>query len=121
MSKRVKLLNRTIQSKMNPFLLCNILARRTRQIAARRTVNLEPELINRVFEEFLEGELTIELGGRGPRLASGIAKDGAAERQGGFPIAEAAPAAQGWELQPLPGPRSLRTRRCGEVAMGVGP
>jgi DNA-directed RNA polymerase subunit K/omega len=65
MSKRVELLNRVDGSEMSPFLLCNLLARRARQLADGRHAVVSPELVNEVLREFLEGMLKYEVEGAG--------------------------------------------------------
>jgi DNA-directed RNA polymerase subunit K/omega len=70
MSKRVELLNRVDGSEMSPFLLCNLLARRTRQVANGRGVAVSSELVNETLREFLEGKLEYELDGQ--RLHSAL-------------------------------------------------
>jgi DNA-directed RNA polymerase subunit K/omega len=64
MSKRVELLNRVDGSALSPFLLCNLLARRARQLADGRHVVLSPELVDETLREFLEGKLKYEFEGR---------------------------------------------------------
>jgi len=70
MSKRVELLNRVDGSAMSPFLLCNLLARRARQVASGRHASVPSELVNETLREFLEGKLEYEL--HGQRLHSAL-------------------------------------------------
>jgi len=70
MSKRVELLNRVDGCEMSLFLLCNLLARRTSQVANGRGVPVSSELINETLKEFLEGKVEYEL--HGQRLHSGL-------------------------------------------------
>jgi len=69
MSHRVDLLNRADPSSTSPFLLCNIVARRARQMATARSVSVSPELINLVFAEYFEGRIRCEVSGPGPGRA----------------------------------------------------
>jgi len=70
MSKRVELLNRVDGSEMSPFLLCNLLARRARQVANGQGVPVSSQLVNETLREFLEGKLEYELDGQ--RLHSAL-------------------------------------------------
>lgn len=70
MSKRVELLNRVDGSAMSLFLLCNLLGRRTRQVANGRGVPVSSQLVNETLKEFLEGNLEYEL--HGQRLHSAL-------------------------------------------------
>jgi len=68
MSKRVELLNRVDGCEMSLFLLCNLLGRRTRQVANGRGVPVSSQLVNETLKEFLEGKLKYELEERGRHL-----------------------------------------------------
>ena len=70
MSKRVDLLNRIDGSEMSLFLLCNLVGRRTRQVASGRGVAVSSELLNETLREFLEGKLEYEF--QGQRLHSAL-------------------------------------------------
>lgn len=70
MSKRVELLNRVDGSAMSPFLICNLLARRVRQLVDGRHAVVSAELVNETLREFLEGKLEYEL--HGQRLHSAL-------------------------------------------------
>lgn len=63
MSSRVELLSRVDSSKTSPFLLCNLLARRTKQLANGQRA-LFSGLINVALTEFLEGRLEFEVNGQ---------------------------------------------------------
>jgi DNA-directed RNA polymerase subunit K/omega len=72
MSNRVELLSRVNVSETNPFLLCNLLARRARQLASGQGVTLCTELINQAAREFVEGTLRYEVNAQEPKsLESG--------------------------------------------------
>jgi len=58
-----------IHSKLNPYLLCNVLFQRTRQLATRHPENHCSEAINIALTEFREGKLEYELPGPNFRLA----------------------------------------------------
>jgi len=64
MSSRVELLSRVNSSKTSPFLLCNLLARRAKQLANGQRVTLFSGLINVALTEFLEGRLEFEVNGQ---------------------------------------------------------
>lgn len=64
MSKRVELLNRVDGCALPPFLVCNLVGRRTRQLASGRGAGLSSQLVNETLREFLEGKLKYELDGR---------------------------------------------------------
>lgn len=64
MSERVKMLSRIGNSETSPFLLCNLLGRRVRQLATGQSAEVSPKLINAVLVEFREGKLDYELNGR---------------------------------------------------------
>jgi len=63
MSSRVELLSRVNSSKTSPFLLCNLLARRAKQLANGQRA-LFSGLINVALTEFLEGRLEFEVNGQ---------------------------------------------------------
>lgn len=63
MSDRVKMLNRIDSSETCSFLLCNLLGRRTRQLATRESSSVLPNLVNAALLEFLEGKLLCEFNG----------------------------------------------------------
>jgi len=63
MSSRVELLSRVDSSKTSPFLLCNLLARRAKQLANGQRA-LFSGLINVALTEFLEGRLEFEVNGQ---------------------------------------------------------
>jgi DNA-directed RNA polymerase subunit K/omega len=65
MPNRVALLSRVDSSKTSPFLLCNLLARRAKQLANAQHVALFSGLINVAVTEFLEGRLEFEVTGQG--------------------------------------------------------
>jgi DNA-directed RNA polymerase subunit K/omega len=64
MSNRVELLSRVDSSKTSPFILCNLLARRAKQLANGQHVALFSGLINVAVTEFLEGRLEFEVNGQ---------------------------------------------------------
>jgi DNA-directed RNA polymerase subunit K/omega len=64
MSSRVELLSRVNSSKTSPFLLCNLLARRAKQLANGQRVATWSGLINVAATEFLEGRLLFEVNGQ---------------------------------------------------------
>jgi len=64
MSNSVELLTRVNRSQISPFLLCNLLARRARQLANGQHVALYSGLINVAVTEFLEGWLVFEVNGQ---------------------------------------------------------
>ena len=64
MSSRAYLLRRVDSSKMSPFLLCNLLARRAKQLANGQGGGLFSELISVAVTEFLEGRLSYEVNGQ---------------------------------------------------------
>jgi len=55
---------------MSPFLICNLLARRVRQLVDGRHAVVSAELVNETLREFLEGKLEYEL--HGQRLHSAL-------------------------------------------------
>jgi DNA-directed RNA polymerase subunit K/omega len=63
MPNRVELLSRVNSSKTSPFLLCNLLARRAKQLANGQHA-LFSGLINVALTEFLEGRLDFEVNGQ---------------------------------------------------------
>jgi hypothetical protein len=63
MSNRVELLTRVDSYKMSPFLLCNLLARRAKQLAKGQGA-LFSGLINVALTEFLGGRLEFEVNGQ---------------------------------------------------------
>lgn len=74
MSKRVELLYRARRFEESPFLLCNLLARRAKQLANGQQVATWSGLINVAVTEFLEGRLKYEVDGRRPHsMSSSIA------------------------------------------------
>jgi hypothetical protein len=81
MSSRVELLNRVDGSAMSPFLLCNLLARRTRQLASARHAVLFSELVNEVLREFFEGGLKYEPDGRRPHSTPSLVAPTAVENE----------------------------------------
>lgn len=70
MSSRAELLNRVNSSEASPFLLCNLLGRRARQLAIGQHAALTPELINVALRQFLEGSLKFEANGARPHSAA---------------------------------------------------
>jgi DNA-directed RNA polymerase subunit K/omega len=64
MSERVEVLSRVDSFKISPFLLCNLLARRAKQLANGQRVALFSGLINVALTEFLEGRLGFEVNGQ---------------------------------------------------------
>lgn len=77
MSSRAELLNRVNSSEASPFLLCNLLGRRARQLAIGEHAALMPELINVALRQFLEGSLKYEANGARPHSAAVAAAAGA--------------------------------------------
>jgi DNA-directed RNA polymerase subunit K/omega len=63
MPNRVGLLSRVNSSKTSPFLLCNLLARRAKQLAKGQGA-LFSGLINVALTEFLGGRLEFEVNGQ---------------------------------------------------------
>jgi len=100
MSDRVDLLNRADHSSTSPFLLCNIVARRARQMATTRSVSVSPELINLVFAEYFEGRIRCEVSGPGPgRAFPGVNVVKRADRK--HPVAAATASASERVLEPV--------------------
>ena len=64
MANRIELLTRVYGSGMSPFLLCNLLARRAKQLANGQRVATWSGLINVAVTEFLEGRLLFEVNGQ---------------------------------------------------------
>jgi DNA-directed RNA polymerase subunit K/omega len=64
MSKRVELLYRVDRFEVSPFLLCNLLARRAKQLANGQQVATWSGLIYVAVTEFLEGRLLFEVNGQ---------------------------------------------------------
>jgi DNA-directed RNA polymerase subunit K/omega len=58
------MLTRVGGSEMSPFLICNLLARRVRQLANGQQVATSSGLINVAVAEFLEGRLPFEVNGQ---------------------------------------------------------
>lgn len=81
MSNRVELLTRVDSSETSPFLLCNLLARRARQLANGQRVALCPGLINVAVTEFLEGRLRYEVNGQRLQSAWDAPAAGALEKK----------------------------------------
>jgi DNA-directed RNA polymerase subunit K/omega len=83
MSSRAELINRVNGSEASPFLLCNLLGRRARQLATGQHAALIPELINVALREFLGGSLNYEANGARPHSAAVVAAAGAAVNEMG--------------------------------------
>lgn len=81
MSERVKMLSRIDNSETSPFLLCNLLALRARQLATRQSAKVSPRLINAAFLQFLEGKLDYELNGRSTHSAGVPNRSGGAKNE----------------------------------------
>jgi DNA-directed RNA polymerase subunit K/omega len=64
MSNRVELLTRVNSPEISRFLVCNLLARRVRQLANGQRVALLSGLIKVAVTEFLEGRLLFEVNGQ---------------------------------------------------------
>jgi DNA-directed RNA polymerase subunit K/omega len=65
MSTRSELLNRIGNSDTSPFLLCNLVARRARQLRNAQCTPSFSDLIDVALMEFLGGELKFEVNERG--------------------------------------------------------
>ena len=61
MSTRVDQLNRIASNRPSPFLFCNIISMRTKQLAASYPTKRIPELIDMALGEYLEGNLEYEV------------------------------------------------------------
>lgn len=68
MSRRSELLNR-LDSDTSPFLLCNLVARRARQLRNAQSIPLFSDLIDDALMEFLGGQLKFGINGRGRQFA----------------------------------------------------
>ena len=64
MPSRAELLIHVDSSKMSPFLLCNLLGRRARQLGDGWMATGTTERINEALRQFLNGELKYEFDGR---------------------------------------------------------
>ena len=81
MSSLAELLGRVESSKMSPLLLCNLLARRARQLANGQGGALFSELISVAVTEFLEGRLRYEVNGQRLQSACDAQAAGALENE----------------------------------------
>jgi DNA-directed RNA polymerase subunit K/omega len=66
---RAVLIREIVYSKLNLYLLCNVLFQRTRQLTACHPEKHYSEAINTALTEFREGKLEYELPGPNFRLA----------------------------------------------------
>lgn len=93
MGERVELLKRIASPDTNPFLLCNVLARRARQLANRDMGPLSAAVINAAFVELLGGRLQPGFPSTTPAIAgdppTGKDRDGAKAARGGRKAAAA--------------------------------
>jgi len=80
MANRIELLTRVYGSGMSPFLLCNLLARRAKQLANGQRVATWSGLINVAVTEFLEGRLLFEVNGQRLQPACDVQAAGPLEK-----------------------------------------
>jgi hypothetical protein len=68
-SSRIEMLYRIDYLEISPFLVCNFLARRSKQLRNEQHAMLSPRVINLALKEFLGGKLQIEVKGGGTHTA----------------------------------------------------